>query len=129
LLGFSATDASGTRLPRSRNAKIAAAAGIVLALVLFAASYLAASMGLDVLSYCLYWQAWVLEKALPCVPFGEWGLLCENVAVARILFWAALPVGALVYAGLVFAGLHFSGRRPAPPAAAEPPLPPADDRA
>lgn len=86
--------------------------GTVLTLALFGLGYVADTRGAETLSFALYWQAWVLQTSLPCVTVsGVNGLLCENVAVSKAVFYAGLPLGVALYSLLAYAGLRLLGRR------------------
>lgn len=90
------------------------AIGTGVTLALFGLGYVADTRGAETLSFALYWQAWVLQISLPCVAVsGVEGLLCENVAVSRAVFYAGLPLGIALYSLLAYGVLRLLKRRPA----------------
>jgi hypothetical protein len=94
------------------------AIGTAVTLALFGLGYFAAEQGAQTLSYALYWQAYVLYMMLPCsVSLTHGEFLCESMAAARIMFYAGIPVGIVVYSAAAYLVMRLL-RRPAaaPPA-------------
>ena len=94
----------------------ALAIGTCVTLALFGLGYLAAERGEQSLSYALYWQAYALYMMLPCsvsVTRGEF--LCESMAAAKIMFYAGIPVGIVLYSAVAYLILRVRQRRLAAP--------------
>jgi hypothetical protein len=92
------------------------AIGTAITLALFGLGYVAAEQGAEGLSYALYWQAYAIFKLLPCsVSITPGEFLCENMTVAKVTFYAGIPVGIALYSAAAWLVLRAVRRRSAAP--------------
>lgn len=89
---------------------VALVIGVAVTLVLFGLGFMFSEDNLD-LSLALYWQAWLMQSAIPCAEMGTPPApLCESVPVNAVVFWAGIPVGIVIYTLLAYAALRLFGR-------------------
>jgi hypothetical protein len=88
------------------------AIGTAITLALFGLGYVAAEAQAEVLSYTLYWQAYVLQMLVPCsISINRGEFLCENMIVAKVLFFSGIPLGIVVYSAFAYLALTLLRRR------------------
>jgi len=92
------------------------AIGTVITLALFGLGYIAAERGAETLSFVLYWQAYALQMILPCSVVFRGEFLCDNMTVAKVMFYSGIPVGILVYSAATYLALRLARRAAPPPA-------------
>ena len=92
----------------------ALAIGTAITLALFGLGYVAAQQQAENLSYALYWQAYLLNKLMPCNAIWRGEFLCQSMAAAKVAFFAGLPLGVLIYSSLAYCVLRLR-RRPVAP--------------
>jgi hypothetical protein len=86
------------------------AIGTAVTLALFGLGFAAVSAGAEVLSYGLYWQAYLLHTLMPCDYLWRGEFLCQSMLAAKIAFYSGLPLGILLYSAIAYVILRLRRR-------------------
>ena len=111
--GFESLRRHQTQTKRLKDLLKSLAIGTVVTLALFGLGWAAADAGAETLSYFLYWQAYVAQMLLPCSVVFRGEFLCQSAAVGKVVFFAGIPLGILIYSTVALGLLRRAQRPPA----------------